>query len=296
MLLLAPAMLDIPPSSPAPVAPRIWVKPKPTPGRHVPLSVGTLYIPANLDRSSPVPVVIHFHGNSWLPEQAEAESGHPFAVISVDLGVGSDIYTARFANPGSFRHLLEDASKRIGAPIGPVTLSGFSAGYGAVREILKYKSNWDAIDTVVLVDGMHTAYRTIGRSSHGIVPEEIEPFVAFAREAVAGRKRMLVTHTEVSPGAYASTTETADYLLSNLSLTRKVNRQPGPFRSMHQLSDVQQGQFHLLGFAGTEGTDHFDQFQALATWWKLAEVWEPQRAPAAAGDTAPTVLISLTNR
>ena len=39
-----------------------------------------------------------------------------------------------------------------------------------------------------------------------------------AQEAAAGRKRMLVTHSEIFPGTFASTTETADYLLDKLGL------------------------------------------------------------------------------
>jgi len=280
MLLLTPAMLDIPPTPPAvssPAPTRVWVTPKPTPGRHVPLSVGTLYIPAGLDRSAPVPVVIHFHGSAWLPDVAATQTGHKFALVNIDIGVNSDAYQARFANPNAFRKLMDEVRRQLKVPVGPVTLSGFSAGYGAVREILKNKANWDDIDTVILVDGMHAAYRS---GAHGatVQASDVAPFVEFARLAAAGQKRMLITHSAVYPGAFASTTETADFLLSCLNLTRTASRQPGPFRSMMQLSEAHQGQFRLLGFAGNDSPDHYDQLQALATWWKMAQVWEPQRS------------------
>ena len=59
------------------------------------------------------------------------------------------------------------------------------------------------------MDGLHASY--IPENQPGPVDtQSLGPFVDFAREAVAGRKRMLVTHSEIFPGTYAGTTETAD--------------------------------------------------------------------------------------
>jgi hypothetical protein len=75
-------------------------------------------------------------------------------------------------------------------------------------------------------------------------------------------KRFLVTHSEIFPGTFASTTETADWLLHSLGLRRKPVLRWGP-RGMQQLSAVRAGRFELLGFAGNSAPDHIDQLHAM---------------------------------
>ena len=71
-----------------------------------------------------------------------------------------------------------------------------------------------------------------------------------------------MTHSEIFPGTFASTTETADYLLRELGLHRTPVLRWGP-RGMQQLSEVRAGGFELLGFAGNSAPDHIDQFQGM---------------------------------
>jgi hypothetical protein len=66
----------------------------------------------------------------------------------------------------------------------------------------------------------------------------------------------------VFPGTFASTTETADYLLGKLGLKRRLTLEWGPAR-MQQLSEARQGGLRVLGYAGNSGPDHIDQLHAL---------------------------------
>src|SRR5215208_947906 len=66
------------------------------------------------------------------------------------------------------------------------------------------------------VDGLHASYvpeRTPLAEGGALDTAQLAPFVAFARRAAADRAAMLVTHPEIFPGTFASTTETTDYLL-----------------------------------------------------------------------------------
>src|SRR5216110_1861887 len=87
-------------------------------------------------------------------------------------------------------------------------------------------------------------------------------FAAFAGAAMRGEKRFVVTHSEIFPGTFASTTETADYLLHALGLRRTPVLRWGP-RGMQQLSEVRSGGFELLGFAGNTAPDHMDHFHGM---------------------------------
>jgi acetyl esterase/lipase len=45
------------------------------PGRRETLELGTLFVPAKLKLRSKLPLFVHFHGGTWLPEMAAATEG-----------------------------------------------------------------------------------------------------------------------------------------------------------------------------------------------------------------------------
>ena len=92
-------------------------------------------------------------------------------------------------------------------------------------------------------------------------------FEKFAREAIAGRKRMLITHSEIFPGTFASTTETADWLLVQLGVKRTPVLKWGPMGTQ-QISEAHAGRFKLIGYAGNTAPDHVDQLHSLAEYVK----------------------------
>jgi hypothetical protein len=79
---------------------------------------------------------------------------------------------------------------------------------------------------------------------------------------------MILTHSEIFPGTYASTTETAEYLLRGAGLRRRPVLRWGPM-GMQQLSEARGGKLLVLGYAGNSGPDHVDQLHALADLVKL---------------------------
>lgn len=123
------------------------------------------------------------------------------------------------------------------------------------------------IDRVVMIDGIHTSYTDgkPGPLESKIDTDALQPIAAFAREAIAGRKRLLVTHSEIFPGTFASTTETADWLLRELGIARRATLAWGPMKTQ-QLSEAERGSFRLIGFAGNSAPDHVDQLHALPDW------------------------------
>ena len=120
------------------------------------------------------------------------------------------------------------------------------------------------MDRVLLIDGLHTGYAggKPGPQESQLETDGLEPFVRFARDAVAGRKQMTVVHSEIFPGTFASTTETADYLLAQLGLKRVPRLRLGPMGTQ-QLSEVRRGGFRLVGYAGNSAPDHVDELHSL---------------------------------
>lgn len=216
-------------------------------------------------------IVIHFHGAAWLPHLGAAALPRPVITAVVNLGAGSGAYHRAFDDPAAFDSLLSGLMKAAGTaagrPVAPgrVTLTAFSAGHGAVRNILRHARHFARVDAVLLLDGMHTSYepdRTPLAAGGTLDTTNLGAFAAFAREAAAGRKRFIVTHSEIFPGTFASTTETADWLLGALAVRRTPILRWGP-RGMQQLSEVRLGGLELMGFAGNTAPDHVDHLHAL---------------------------------
>lgn len=248
-------------------------------GERATLTLGELYLSTRAtarDRLA-MPLVVHFHGASWLIEQHVARSASHAALVTVNLGAGSSRYAAPFADAAAFSALLDDAAQVTTRITGrrttwsSVTLTSFSAGYGAVRAILSQPAHAARISAVILLDSLHASYVIEGDPSapRSKDPEvkvaDLDVFMRLAADAAAGRKRFWVTHSEVYPGTYASTTDAANALLASLGLPRRPVLKHGPL-GMQQLSDAQRGGFHVLGFAGNSAPDHVDHLYALGDW------------------------------
>jgi hypothetical protein len=235
-----------------------------------------LFIGPHVNPNKPVPLLIHCHGAAWLIEQHIARHLPQAVLITVNLGAGSGVYRRPFEAPELFKNLLAEASQETKLKRGwsSITLTGFSAGYGAVREILRQPENFALVNNVLLLDGMHTSYQPEGKllSDGGTLdPSGLDSFVKFAQAAVAGTRTFVFTHSEIFPGAYASTTECADYLLPQLKLSRHPALRQGPM-GMQQLSEVDAGGFHLRGYAGNSAPDHVDHLQAMPEWFRLLRI------------------------
>jgi hypothetical protein len=235
------------------------------PGRREKLGLGTLYVPAGLGARPPL--LLFFHGDPWIPEVAAARNR--VAAVSVLAGTGSGAYTRLFEDPQRFPRLLKEAEAKAGYPFGRIILGGWSAGCGALRQILQSPASYARVDAVACLDGIHTDYADgkPGPLDSTLAADNLQVWLRLGRDALAGRKRLLVTHSEIFPGTYASTTETADYLLSQLGVTRHAVLKWGPM-GMQQLSEATSGKFLLQGYAGNSAPDHVDQLHSLPAFVK----------------------------
>jgi hypothetical protein len=117
---------------------------------------------------------------------------------------------------------------------------------------------------VLCIDGVHASYTNgaPGPQESQLDEADLDAWLAFGREAIAGRKRLLITHSEIFPGTFASTTETADYLLHAWGLQPHSVVQWGPMGTQ-MLSRVRAGGLLVVGFAGNSAPDHVDEMQSL---------------------------------
>ncbi len=220
------------------------------PGRRV----GPLFLPAKLKLRAETPLLIFFHGGDWLPQVAVARRSRMAAMT----------FPASMQDPAKLLAAIAEAETAAQVRFAPLTLGGWSAGCGAIRELLKSQPLFDRTHALLLIDGIHTDYvkGKPGPAESAINTDKLENWVRFAKTAITRQRRMIVTHSEIFPGTFASTTETADYLLSELQLARRPLLRWGPMRTQ-QLSEARAGRFLLIGYAGNSAPDHVDQLHSL---------------------------------
>ena len=228
-----------------------------------------LYIPGEYQPARDAILLVHFHGMGYIARQAAHEAGAQYLAVTVNLGAGSSTYARPFGDPDVFMSLVlavSDAVEKSGGTkpkISSIYLTSFSAGYGVVREILGKRM--DMIDGVVLLDSMHTGYIPSGVTLYdggAVNGDGIRIFVDYAKKAVEGDTRFIITHSEIFPGTYASTTETAEFIIGELGLERTPVLEWGPL-GMQLLGRTGKGNFRVLAFAGNTAPDHVDHLNGL---------------------------------
>jgi len=238
-----------------------------------------LYLADRTREANAVDLVVHFHGASYVARHAVCASGRPLVLAVVNLGSGSGVYERAFAEGATFARLVDDVRDAVAertsrdVVVSRVYLSSFSAGYGAVRAILRDHSL--LIDGIILLDGLHTDYvppRRVLAQGGTLNTEKLKGFVQYARLAAEGKKKLLITHSAIFPGTYASTTETADYLIATLDLGRQPVLKWGPV-GMQLLSETRKQGLTILAFAGNTAPDHIDHLHGL----RLESVHLPNR-------------------
>jgi len=187
----------------------------------------------------------------------------------VQAGSGSGTYARLFEDPKRFLKLLAEAQEKAHGRFTHVWLGGWSAGGGAIRAILQDPDSYRRVDAVLVIDGIHTDYTDgkPGPQESKIGAENLEVWLKLGRDAIAGRKRAIVTHSEIFPGTFASTTETADYLVTQLGLKLRPVLKWGPMGTQ-QISQAAAGRFLLQGYAGNSAPDHVDQLHSLPIYLK----------------------------
>jgi hypothetical protein len=233
------------------------------PGRRLPLELGSLFIPEKVTQKNPAKLLLFFHGGDWLPELAVAGQRN-MAVITIQAGEGSGNYVKLFTNPARFLRLVAEAESKSGLRFGEIELGGWSAGCGALRQILGDPASYERVGRVLCIDGVHTGYvdGKPGPLESKIETDNLQVWLRLGQDAMAEKKRFIMTHSEIFPGTFASTTETADYLLNAWGLAAHPVVQWGPMKTQ-MLSEVRAGGLLVAGFAGNSAPDHVDQLQSL---------------------------------
>ena len=251
-------------------------------GQTVRLQIGRLFVPGDFTaRGESVPVLIHFHGDEGTVNRNFCAVGVQAVVINVTFKGLSSAYAKPFRDADLLSRILDEAmrhlrAERLAAPDaewGPVCVSSFSAGFGAVRELLERPADFERIDGLLMLDSLYAGYEDENRPRR-VADVLMKDFRRFAQAAADGDKTFILTHSYLVPGTYAGTHKTADDLIRHVGIARRTvdDRGPGPMRI---ISRADWGRFHVFGCAGNDGQAHMQHLRQMGRW--IAELPWPSR-------------------
>jgi hypothetical protein len=239
-----------------------------------------------------VNIVFHFRGAG--SGSIYSKAGTNAIVVAVDApGVGGGAMAsygnAQFINTAQ-NSLLNQVRKITGNPnlqLGNISFVGWSGGYDPMGRLFDQKQ-WERLEKkpvhIAMLDGGH--YGQAGKPN----AERLQPWLQVAQRAQQGELDFYFTHTAVTPGrserfpnGYASTTDTANWLLGQMNMQRQQaagvasRADAGGFHviqlydqeSPYKIRDPRTGQWKA-NIPGTSGYQHIDALrrapEVLPTW------------------------------
>lgn len=246
---------------------------------------GRLYVPDKYMNEDRVDLLIHFHGDGRVAKYAVDQQSMPWILFHCHWGGGSSAYSRPIQELGveAFLDSVVTAVHKIlpETRITGIYLSGWSAGYGAIRRLISEEKVIGRIEGILLLDGLHCSYVPEGRlvaQGGALDSTQMQPFLKWAKLAISGRRSLLFTHSSVFPGTFASTTETAEYLLQSLGIRRQSKLAEGPV-GMQQTSVAAMGRLMILSFAGNSAPDHVDHYHGMSAFLHCLEEIQKRQAP-----------------
>lgn len=252
-----------------------------------------LYVPRSIAlHDGRFDLVVHFHGHQDRTRVALDRAELGSVMVSLNLGERSAVYENAAASASFLDRLVAFAERGVdeshrapSARVGRIALSSWSAGFGAVRQIMKRPSDTERIDGLLLADGLFTDWSTTSaksaRKSAGHLRarprdanlEKVADVVDFARRATKGERLFVLTHTSIDRRDYADAADVAEAMIRDFNIEKSFPDQPGrpTARSSTYASDMES--FHVWGYGGTNWNDHLEQHDTLRKHFSMLKAY-----------------------
>ncbi|MDF1788965.1 MAG: hypothetical protein P1U82_24095 [Verrucomicrobiales bacterium] len=219
------------------------------------------------DSGKPIDLLVHFHGMASVAAANFEKLNWKGALVVINFKGLSAAYAKPFREDSALlESVLEQAAKTVGPETicRSLTVSSFSAGYGAVREILKTPKFFERIDALIAADSMYASLEK-DRETRQPLETHMRDYLRFAKLASDGKKTFIITHSSQET-PYASTTETANALLQALDINREQSAQPST-APLKLSTKAIKGKFTVFGYDGISGEDHLHHLRHIHLWW-----------------------------
>lgn len=226
---------------------------------------------------------IHFHTAPWFIVQEHQRFGFKMPLLVLNWGQGSTTYANPMKSSGALKKWVDaatypragDAQEQMPVPFQNIRLhvSSFSAGYGAVREVLiQDPGAFSNLKTLILCDSMYGSL-VEGVSPRTVAKEHIAPWRPVAERAMKGECTFMTTTTMITPQTYASTWEVAQALVRDLGFSMSEVAEGSIAAAKGEqklLRRFDSGRFHVWSYAGESPESHMTHPRRLAELIQVA--------------------------
>jgi hypothetical protein len=233
-------------------------------------------------------LVVHFHGHEAIRKEF-VKTGHGVVLVGIDLGIGSGAYENTFQDPQLLPKIIASAEEKMrkrsgkkNAHVRHLALSSWSAGYGAISQILRQPIA-SKVEGIVLLDSLHAGYQEGGKKGQ-VRAAQISQFVDYAKLAVKGKRFLFLSHSSIVPPGYASTTEVAQHVVGELGgKLKKAHRKD--VLGLEMIDRWDKGKVHVRGYEGDDKPDHCAHIGLIADVMKahLVPKWKTPAPKKQAG-------------
>jgi hypothetical protein len=239
--------------------------------------VATLFVPAAFEPSETASLTVHFHGEPWFVIDEHLRRGLDGPLLVCSFGQGSSTYAKPFLDVDRFGRMVAAVERELSGRVRQIDITSFSAGYGAVREILRQDRYVDRIRRVILCDSLYASWDSAatrpGATSRPS-EEHMNPFAKFVELAAAGKKTFVLAHSQV-PTPYANTAATAAWVIDHVHapLVRVAPDDTPAARDdrFPLLYRADLGHLHVWGYGGTDAQAHLTSVRHLAEIWRALD-------------------------
>ncbi|WP_442482820.1 hypothetical protein [Aeoliella sp. SH292] len=232
-----------------------------------------LFVPENYTPrdGGAVDLLVHFHGHPPVVRSNAEHAGLNAVILTINHNGLSAVYSKPFSDPKLFGEILDEALTTLmekgnfdrDSHWDSICLSSFSAGYGAVREILRSPDYREQIAGILAADSLYASTAADGTPED----DQMVDYKTWADAAAKGDKTFLFSDSCVVTDGYESTRETGDELLAHLQLEPKPTdeRGLGDLRFDRRAS---KGNFHYWGTPGSDANAHMAHLRYIGEFYQ----------------------------
>lgn len=239
----------------------------------------TLFIPEGykIPATGAITLAVHFHGADWFAMEEHARRGALNPLLIYWGFEGSSNYEKPFKDGKLFGQLIKKTEDRLKTHVADVEISSFSAGFGAVREILKSPEYVKLIKTIVLADSCVASFAVLGGGKDRKPDaEQMAPFINYARLAADGRKNFVMSFCQMGRPFYASPSDTARAIVAGVDGELKTVRKNAILAANYTMQypllfHYDKAGLHVWGYGGRDVKAHMAQARAVADFYAALE-------------------------
>lgn len=244
-------------------------------GKVTPIQVGdltaTLFVPDRWKPSKRNTLYAHFHSADWYVVSEYQRAGIKHPVLVCNFGQGSTVYAKPFAQVGSFQPWLDKVAESMQikpTSIAHLRFTSFSAGYGAVRNLVADPDVLKKLDMVILSDSLYASLDPADPPSRKVLKEHLDCWMPLVEKAKRKKASVVMTTSQIQPESYAGTFEVAQQLVE-LAGGKMQSHFEGDIAALDPadqriLRTYSEGRWSVWSYAGKTPLAHMTQARHMA--------------------------------